>query len=137
MKPGGGGAELAAALPPGSIDAVVSWDCFVHIDAATTAQYLATLRPLMRPGAYGILQHPDTRRAGGWRSDVNLASFVEMLVANDFLPLSHVRYLGPYTDLLVHYDYVTLFRRGLEQEFTARVQQAVKDGRNLTGEPLR
>jgi SAM-dependent methyltransferase len=129
--------DVAAVMGPASVDALVSWDCFVHIDARTTERYLALLRTILRPGAHGIIHHPDTRRAGGWRSDLDLANFVEMLVANDFLPLSHVRYVDADTHLLDHYDYVTLVRLGVEQAFTARVERAVKESRNLSGAPLR
>jgi SAM-dependent methyltransferase len=128
--------DVGKAIAPASLDAVVSFDCFVHVDEATTARYLALLRGLLKPGAHGVIHHPDTRHAGGRRSDVHLASFVEMLVTNDFLPLQHLRWVQEHVHLLGHYDYVTLFRSGLARDFLDKVEQAKRDGRDLNGRPL-
>jgi ubiquinone/menaquinone biosynthesis C-methylase UbiE len=113
-------------LEPGSVDFVASFDAFVHFDHATTAAYLARFKELMKVGAYGCIHHPDTRKAGGWRGDVNLASFNELLVANDFIPLAHTRFVDERVNLLGHFDYVTLFARGLRELFSERLDRAAR-----------
>lgn len=46
-------------IPAGTIDAAVSFDCFVHIEPWETLNYLRTMHTLLKPGGVGLLHCSD------------------------------------------------------------------------------
>lgn len=57
----------------GSVDAVWSYDVFVHIAPTDVAAYLAEIGRVLRPGGTAVIHHSGRRRAYGWRSPMNAA----------------------------------------------------------------
>ena len=72
-----------ASLPfveAASIDAIWSFDVFVHINARETGGYLEEFGRVLRPGGRGVIHHGSAGgRLGGWRSDVTAEVFRELL----------------------------------------------------------
>jgi hypothetical protein len=63
-----------------SIDALWSFDVFVHINAAEVDAYAGEFKRVMTPGAVGVVHHGSVGgAAGGWRSNVTLAIMRELL----------------------------------------------------------
>jgi len=80
----GNGKDLSGILD-GSVDAVWSFDVFVHINAAEAAAYVRELRRVMRPGAVAVIHHGKSGGfEGGWRSNLTSEAFHEMLHAEGF-----------------------------------------------------
>lgn len=62
-------------LPEASIDAVWSYDVFVHIDPISVRGYFQEFRRILRPGGRAVIHHagpplPGYRDRPGWRSDL-------------------------------------------------------------------
>jgi SAM-dependent methyltransferase len=75
----GSGADLAG-VEDSSIDAIWSFDVFVHINVAEVEGYAAEFRRVLRPGGVGVIHHGGVGGAtGGWRSNVTGAAFEEIL----------------------------------------------------------
>ena len=66
-------------LESGSLDAVFSFDVFVHIAPNETRSYLAEFARVLKPGGIGVIHHPDENVKGDWRSGVTAALFDELL----------------------------------------------------------
>ena len=73
----------AADLPPdltGGVDAVWSYDCFVHVGPAECERYLVEIARVLRPGGVAVLHHADRgtgvleRFYGWWRRVVRRES---------------------------------------------------------------
>jgi ubiquinone/menaquinone biosynthesis C-methylase UbiE len=63
-----------------SIDAIWSFDVFVHINAAEIAGYLDDFVRVLRPGGIAVIHHGAAGgTGGGWRSDLTAAAFAQML----------------------------------------------------------
>ena len=80
----GSSLDLAAS----SIDAVWSYDVFVHINPVNVRSYFREFRRVLRPGGRAVIHHPGEpgRRAKdrpGWRSDVTNAMVVDFAREND------------------------------------------------------
>ena len=70
----GNGHDLAGVADR-SIDAVWSFDVFVHINEAQWRTYAAEIRRVLKPGGVGVIHHGTVGgRAGGWRSDITAAT---------------------------------------------------------------
>jgi len=66
----------------GSIDAIWSFDAFVHINRPEVAQYAKEFRRVLREGGVGVVHHGTVGgRSGGWRSDLTDEGMRELLVA--------------------------------------------------------
>lgn len=64
------GASLSC-LADRSVDAVWSFDVFVHLNAVDVERYLDELRRVLRPGGRAAIHHGTRAGAtGGWRSDL-------------------------------------------------------------------
>ena len=75
----GSGRDLAA-VPTGSIDAIWSFDVFVHVNAAEVAGYIADFVRVMRPGAVAVIHHGAVAgTGGGWRSNLTAPVFQAVL----------------------------------------------------------
>jgi SAM-dependent methyltransferase len=63
-------------IPSASVDAVWSYDVFVHINPPDTRAYLQEFARVLKPGGYAMIHHPGgtdrraTPRRCGWRSDM-------------------------------------------------------------------
>jgi SAM-dependent methyltransferase len=73
-----------APIATGSVDAVWSFDVFVHIAPPEIAAYLAEIARVMRPGALAVIHHAAAGREGdsadlGQRSNMTAERFAEMV----------------------------------------------------------
>jgi ubiquinone/menaquinone biosynthesis C-methylase UbiE len=75
----GNGQDLAG-VADASVDAIWSFDVFVHINLGETARYVNEFKRVMRPGSVGVVHHGgDGGLSGGWRSNLTSAAFRELL----------------------------------------------------------
>jgi SAM-dependent methyltransferase len=75
----GSGRDLAE-VTTGSIDAIWSFDVFVHINAAEVAGYVEEFVRVLRPGGIAVIHHGAVGgSAGGWRSNLTAAALQKML----------------------------------------------------------
>jgi SAM-dependent methyltransferase len=80
------GTDLPSDLSCG-VDAVWSFDCFVHLDQTIAFAYLAEIWRVLRPGGHAVIHHGDAdapvrrREAGalaeGWRSPLTASAIAE------------------------------------------------------------
>jgi len=73
------------ALPEASVDAIWSYDVFVHVNPLDARSYFAEFNRILKPGGRAVIHHPGppvprvTRRPG-WRSDLTddlVRTFIE------------------------------------------------------------
>ena len=70
----------------GSIDAIWSFDVFVHVAPRDQAAYLAEIARVLTPGGTAVLHHADGRNRGklpsrrGWRSPMSRSLFAALAV---------------------------------------------------------
>jgi SAM-dependent methyltransferase len=75
----GSGRDLAA-VANNSIDAIWSYDVFVHINAAEVESYVDEFARVLRPTAVAVIHHGGVGGAqGGWRSNLTASALEEML----------------------------------------------------------
>jgi SAM-dependent methyltransferase len=75
----GSGRDLAA-VAAGSIDAIWSYDAFVHINAAEVDGYISEFARVLKPAAVAVIHHGGVGgAAGGWRSNLTAGSLQEMV----------------------------------------------------------
>lgn len=71
------------ALPgieDGTIDAIWSFDVFVHVNRAEVEDYAQEFARVLKPNGIGVLHHGTTGgRSGGWRSDMTAETMIEVL----------------------------------------------------------
>ena len=80
----GSGCDLKA-IPDSSVDAIWSFDVFVHINQAEVEAYADEFRRVMAPGATGVIHHGSAGGAhGGWRSNVTHESMLKLLRERGF-----------------------------------------------------
>ena len=80
----GTGSDLAG-VPDASVDALWSFDVFVHINREEVERYAGEFRRVMRPGAVGIIHHGSVGGAlGGWRSNLTHEGMLEILKGRGF-----------------------------------------------------
>jgi len=80
----GSGRDLAD-IPDLSVDAVWSFDVFVHINSEEASAYYDDFRRILRPGAVAIIHHGSAGgKFGGWRSDVTEEKMKSMLAERGF-----------------------------------------------------
>ena len=78
----GSGRDLAG-IDSGSIDALWSFDVFVHINIAEVRGYAAEFARVLRPGGRGAIHHGAVAgAAGGWRSDLTQQALLDLLGQN-------------------------------------------------------
>jgi ubiquinone/menaquinone biosynthesis C-methylase UbiE len=66
-------------IPSNSLDAVFSFDVFVHVAPRETRSYLLEFARCLKPGGIALIHHPNVNLGEGWRSGVTTALFDEML----------------------------------------------------------
>jgi SAM-dependent methyltransferase len=109
----GSGTDLAE-IEDQSIDAIWSFDVFVHINRAEFERYADEFARVLRPGGIGIIHHGAVAGAsGGWRSDVTAGAVQEFLEQHG---LQIEESFGEWTDggevhRLSYDDLITVFRR--------------------------
>ena len=66
-----------------SVDTIWSFDVFVHINESDVAEYAEEFARVLRTGGRGIIHHGTVAgKEGGWRSDLTVTRFNEILKAN-------------------------------------------------------
>jgi SAM-dependent methyltransferase len=79
----GSGRDLAA-VPSDSVDAIWSYDVFVHINRAEVASYAHEFARVLRGGGVGVVHHGSVGGAsGGWRSDLTADAFASILAQHE------------------------------------------------------
>jgi len=107
----GSGHDLAAS-PDGSVDALWSFDVFVHINRAEVDDYAREFRRVLAPGGIGIIHHGAVGGAsGGWRSNLTGAEMTAILERHG---LSVMNSIDHWSDGATHYpleysDLITTF----------------------------
>jgi SAM-dependent methyltransferase len=75
----GSGSDLKG-VPDKSIDALWSFDVFVHINQAEVEAYADEFRRVMFPGAVGVIHHGSAGGThGGWRSNLTHDAMLKLL----------------------------------------------------------
>jgi SAM-dependent methyltransferase len=75
----GSGSDLKG-VADGSIDALWSFDVFVHINQTEVEAYADEFRRIMTPGAVGVIHHGSAGGThGGWRSNLTHEAMLKLL----------------------------------------------------------
>jgi SAM-dependent methyltransferase len=78
----GSGCDLKA-LDDASVDAIWSFDVFVHINAEEVEQYAREFNRVLKPGGIGVIHHGTIGgEKGGWRSNLTTSQFKGFLEDN-------------------------------------------------------
>ena len=110
-----------ASLPgvaDGSVDAVWSFDVFVHIRPRDQAAYLAEVARVLRPGGIAAIHHADGRNRGraasreGWRAPMTAALFAALARERGLEVEREIReWSGGRHTLGAFHDVITVLRR--------------------------
>jgi SAM-dependent methyltransferase len=75
----GNGRDISS-VPTGSVDAIWSFDVFVHINRDEFRSYAGEFARILRTGGVGVIHHGSVGgSSGGWRSNVTLADVEEFM----------------------------------------------------------
>ena len=98
------------------MDALWSYDVFVHINEPEAASYAREFARVLKPGARGVIQHGAIAgEKGGWRSTLTTESFARILgeaglrVIRQF---DHWEDAGKRHECGLYGDVITVFERG-------------------------
>lgn len=98
-----------------SIDAIWSFDVFVHINRQEVSNYAREMFRVLRKGGTGVLHHGTVGgQTGGWRSNMTAEAFIEELESAGF---SIVDQFSEWTDegrefqAGLYQDAITIFRK--------------------------
>jgi SAM-dependent methyltransferase len=112
----GNGVDLGA-VPTGSVEALFSFDVFVHINQAEVASYAAEFVRVLKPGGVGILHHGTVGGArGGSRSNLTQDAMMDILRSRGLSVIESVdewRDEGALHNLHAYADRVTVFAKPL------------------------
>jgi ubiquinone/menaquinone biosynthesis C-methylase UbiE len=105
-------------IADGSVDAVWSFDVFVHIAPADQATYLTEIARVLRPGGIAAIHHADGRNRGalpsrrGWRAPMTAALFAALARERGLAVAEQIRRWsdGRY-GLDAFHDVITVLRR--------------------------
>lgn len=113
----GDGTSLAG-VADGCVDAVWSFDVFVHIRPQDQAAYLAEIARVMRPGGVAAIHHADGRNRGrapsreGWRAPMSATLFAALARENGLEVERQVRdWSGGRYGLGAFHDVISVVRR--------------------------
>lgn len=103
----------------GSIDAVWSFDVFVHVAPCDQAGYLSEIARVLAPGGLAVIHHADGRNRGqlpsrsGWRSPMSRGLFAALAAERGLLVDCQFDSWGPdgRYDLSAYGDAITVCRR--------------------------
>jgi ubiquinone/menaquinone biosynthesis C-methylase UbiE len=111
------GATLTG-IADASVDAVWSFDVFVHIAPADQAAYLTEIARVLRPGGIAAIHHADGRNRGalpsqrGWRAPMTAALFASLASERGFAVEEQIRsWSGGRYGLDAFHDVITVLRR--------------------------
>jgi SAM-dependent methyltransferase len=110
-----------AAIPgiaDSSVDAVWSFDVFVHVAPLDQASYLREIARVLAPGGVAIIHHADGRNCGllpsrhGWRSPMSRDLFASLASSSELLVECQLDSWGPdgCFDLSSYADAITVLR---------------------------
>jgi SAM-dependent methyltransferase len=113
------GTELPG-IANGSIDAVWSFDVFVHLAPRDQAAYLEEIGRALAPGGVAVVHHSDGRNRGelpsryGWRAPMSRGLFAALAAQRNLRVECHLDSWGPdgRYDLSGYADSITVCRRG-------------------------
>ncbi|MGA2190991.1 MAG: class I SAM-dependent methyltransferase [Steroidobacteraceae bacterium] len=109
----GSGSDLRD-IPDRSIDALWSFDVFVHINETEVDAYANEFKRVMAPAATGVVHHGGVGgAAGGWRSNVTRTSMLDLLRKRGFEivdSFSEWQDQGTVQNVSVYKDSFTVFR---------------------------
>lgn len=108
-----------------SIDAVWSFDVFVHVEPRAQAAYLEEIARVLVPGGVAVIHHSDGRNRGrlpsrsGWRSPMSRNLFAALAVEQGLQVERHLDAWGPdgRYDLSAYADAITVLRASTRLEF--------------------
>lgn len=110
----GSGSDLQV-VPSSSIDALWSFDVFVHINRSEVEKYAEEFDRVLKPGAIAIIHHGTVGGAlGGWRSNLTQEAMLEILERHGFRILESVeewRDGDTAYDLREYRDRITVFSK--------------------------
>jgi ubiquinone/menaquinone biosynthesis C-methylase UbiE len=74
-------------LPDGCVDAIWSYDVFVHVNPLDAREYFREFARILRPGGRAVIHHPGTpavpgQRRRGWRSDLTDTMISDFVAEN-------------------------------------------------------
>jgi SAM-dependent methyltransferase len=103
----------------GSIDAVWSFDVFVHVSPCDQAAYLGEIARVLAPGGTAVVHHSDGRNRGqlpsrrGWRSPMSRGLFAALAVERGLQVECQLDSWGPggRFDLSAYADVITVCKR--------------------------
>lgn len=134
----GSGSDLEG-IDDASIDAVWSFDVFVHVNRSEFQAYTEEIARVLRPGGVGLIQHGSVGGSrGGWRSDVSTEDVRTMVRAAN---LDLVEQISSWLDNGREYqaglygDVVTIFAKPAvqQQEFADRSGAQPLEPPNVSG----
>jgi SAM-dependent methyltransferase len=102
-----------------SVDAIWSFDVFVHVAPVDQAGYLAEIRRVLTPGGVAVIHHADGRNRGdlpsrsGWRSPMSRHLFATLAGQCDLAIEAQIDSWGAggCHDLSAYHDAITVCRR--------------------------
>ena len=110
--------SAVADVADASVDAVWSFDVFVHIAPGDQAGYLAEIARVLRPGGIAAIHHADGRNRGlapsrsGWRAPMTAELFAALATERGLRVERVVRSFGEDQDALGGFgDAITVLRR--------------------------
>ncbi len=106
-------------IPDASVDAIWSFDVFVHVAPVDQAAYLAEVQRVLAPGGVALIHHADGRNLGhvpsrqGWRSPMSRHLFATLATERGLTVEAHVDSWGPdgRYDLSAYHDVITVCRK--------------------------
>jgi SAM-dependent methyltransferase len=112
------GGELPG-VADASVDAIWSFDVFVHVAPVDQAAYLAEVARVLTPGGVAVIHHADGRNLGdspsrnGWRSPMSRGLFATLAAEHGLTVEAHLDSWGPdgRFDLSAYHDVITVCRR--------------------------
>jgi len=96
-----------------SVDAIWSFDVFVHINTSEAAGYVWEFRRVLRPGGVGVVHHGKQPEIGGWRSDLTAEKFKALLEGQGLIVVEQFQSWednGKTMPVGRYEDFVTVFR---------------------------
>ena len=103
-----------AFIPNNSIDAIWSFDVFVHINPEVTREYLSAFKRVLVPGGIAVIHHPKEGCVrGGCRSRMTAPLFLSLLEKHGLALISQFGSWGDrgQFNLSRHNDCITVFRK--------------------------
>jgi ubiquinone/menaquinone biosynthesis C-methylase UbiE len=102
-----------------SIDAIWSFDVFVHVAPVDQAAYLSEVERVLTPGGVAVIHHADGRNRGdvpsrnGWRSPMSRKLFARLAAERGLVVETQIDSWGPggQFDLSAYHDAITVCRK--------------------------